>query len=114
MNVIIGSFVTLTCFSSGSPPDTFSWKKDGFPITQSTNITTVHYNSTDAVFSNSYIINDASIVDNGTYVCDVINPIGSDSYTFTVNIRKLSQSCSYCVALFFMKWSSLMREQSEN
>ena len=71
--------VTLTCTSSGSPPDTFTWMKDGIPVTQSTNITTVTYNNTVAVFSSSYTI---GISDNGTYTCTVINPIGSDSYNF--------------------------------
>ena len=89
VNVIIGSFLTLTCISSGSPPDTFSWIKDGIKIAKSANITTVHYNSSDAIFSISYTINDASISDNGTYTCNVTNPIGNDSHTFTINICKL-------------------------
>ena len=84
-----GYNVTLTCTSSGSPPDTFTWMKDGVPVTQSTNITTVTHTSTSAVFSSSYTISNFTISDNGAYTCTVTNPIGSDSYTFTVNLRKL-------------------------
>ena len=90
VNVIIGSSLTLTCISSGSPPDTFSWIKDGILIAQSANITTIHYNSTDAIFSTSYTINYGNISDNGIYSRIVTNPIGSDNHTFTVNICKLS------------------------
>lgn len=64
--------------------------KDGVPITHPTNITTVHYNSTDAIFSTNYTIGNVNISDNGTYTCNVTNPIGSDGHTFIVNIRKLS------------------------
>ena len=80
--------ITLTCTSSGSPPDTFTWMKDGVPVTQSTDITAVDYTSTSAVFSSSYTISNVSISDSGTYTCTVTNPIGSDNDTFTVNIRK--------------------------
>ena len=93
VNVIIGSSLTLTCISFGSPPDTFFWIKDGVPIAQSANITTIHYNSTDASFSTSYTINNANISDNGTYSCNVTNPIGSNSHTFTINICKLLNYC---------------------
>ena len=84
----IGSNITLTCTSSGSPPDTFTWMKDGVPVTQSTDITAVDYTSTSAVFSSSYTISNVSISDNGTYTCTVTNPIGSDNDTFTVNVHR--------------------------
>ena len=81
MNVVIGSPLTLTCTSSGSPPDTFIWMKDGVPISHSTSITAVNYTNTTAVFSTNYTISSFSISDNGTYTCTVSNPIGSDSKT---------------------------------
>ena len=87
--VVLGSSITLTCTSSGSPPDTFTWMKDGVPVTQSTNITTVTYTNTVAVFSSSYTISNVSVSDNGTYTCTVTNPIGSDNNNFTIYIRKL-------------------------
>ena len=90
---ILGSNITLTCISSGSPPDTFTWMKNGVPVTQSPDITAVNYTNTTAVFSSSYTISDISVSDNGTsYTCTVTNPIGSDNdnYNFTFNIRKLS------------------------
>ena len=87
--VVLGSSITLTCTSSGSPPDTFTWMKNGVPVTQSTNITTVTYTNTVAVFSSSYTISNVSVSDNGTYTCTVTNPIGSDNNNFTIYIRKL-------------------------
>ena len=89
VDIVLGSNITLTCTSSGSPPDIFTWMKDGFLVPQSNNITTVTYTNTTAVFSSSYTISNIGIIDNGIYTCTVTNPIGSDNYTFTVNIRKL-------------------------
>ena len=98
VDIFFGSNITLTCTSSGSPPDTFTWMRDGVPVTQSTDITTVTYTNTMAVFSSSYTISNASISDNGTYTCTVTNPIGSDNNSFTVNIRKLLHLHLYCVS----------------
>ena len=91
VDIVLGSNITLTCTSSGSPPDTFTWMimKDGVLVTQSTDITTMTYTSTTAVFSSSYTISNVSISDNGTYTCTVTNPIGTDNNSFTINIRKL-------------------------
>ena len=91
VDIVLGSNITLTCTSSGSPPDTFTWMimKDGVLVTQSTDITTVTYTSTTAVFNSSYTISNVSISDNGTYTCIVTNPIGTDNNSFTINIRKL-------------------------
>jgi len=81
-----GSPITLSCTSRGSPPDTFTWMKDGVPITQSTSITTVTYNSTNAVFRSEYMIDNVTTSDSGTYTCTVTNPIGNDSEIITVTI----------------------------
>ena len=54
------------------------------------------YNSTSAVFRATYSIDSVSISDNGTYTCTVINPIGSDSATITVDVGKLLMTgCMY-------------------
>ena len=91
VDIVLGSNITLTCNSSGSPPDTFTWMimKDGVLVTQSTDITTVTYTNTNAVFTSSYTISNVSISDNGTYTCTVTNPIGTNNNSFTINIRKL-------------------------
>ena len=89
VDIVLGSNITLTCTSSGSLPDTFTWMKDGVPVTQSTDITTVTYTNTMAVFSSSYTISNVSVSDNGTYTCTVTNPIGSDNNNFIIYIRKL-------------------------
>ena len=83
--------ITLSCTSSGSPPDTFTWMKDGDPITQSGDITAVNHTSTSAVFSSNYTIENFNISDNEihVYTCAVTNPIGSDYATITINLRKL-------------------------
>ena len=79
MDVAVGSPLTLTCTSSGSPPDTFIWMKNGVPIAHSTSITAVNYTNTTAVFSTNYTISNFNTSDIGTYTCTVSNPIGSDS-----------------------------------
>ena len=81
VTVVAGSRLTLSCTSRGSPPDTFTWRKDSGPIVQSTSITTVTYTNTSAVFRADYIINS---VTSGSYTCTVTNPIGSDSETIIV------------------------------
>ena len=86
ITVVAGSSLTLSCISRGSPPDTFTWRKDGGPIVQSTSITTVTHTNTSAVFRADYSINSVTTSDSGTYTCTVTNPIGSDSETITVNV----------------------------
>ena len=75
--------------------------KDGVIVTQSTDITTVTYTSTTAVFSSSYTISNVSISDNETlYTCTATNPIGSDNYNFAINIRELLYACTYVLATY--------------
>ena len=81
--------IKLSCTSSGSPPDTFKWMKDGVPITQSTDTTVVTHTSTSAVFSSNYTVENFNFSDDGIYTCTVTNPIGSDSATVTLNLCKL-------------------------
>ena len=85
VTVTVGSSLTLSCTSQGSPPDTFIWRKDNDPtVLQSTSIATVDYTSTTAVFRANYSIDSVTTNDNGTYTCTVTNPIGSDNTTITV------------------------------
>ena len=87
VTVAIGSPLTLSCTSRGSPPDTFTWRKDNDTIIlQSTNITAVNYTNTSTVFRADYFINIVNASDSGTYTCNVTNPIGSDSANITVVI----------------------------
>ena len=86
VTVAVGSPFILTCTSRGSPPDTFSWRKDSGPIIQSTSISTVEHTSATAVFRADYYINSVTLDDSGTYICTVTNPIGSDSETITVGV----------------------------
>ena len=78
--------LTLSCTSRGSPPDTFTWRKDNSPVLQSTSITTVNYTNTSAVFRADYSIDSVTTSDSGTYTCTVTNPIGSDSATIIVTV----------------------------
>ena len=87
VTVNVGSSLTLSCTSRGSPPDTFTWRKDNDPtVLQSTSITAVDYTSTSAVFHTDYSIDSVTTSDSGTYTCTVTNPIGSDSATITVDV----------------------------
>ena len=91
--VAVGSHLTLSCTSRGSPPDTFTWRKDRGPIPRSTHITTVAHTNTSAVFRIKYYIDHVTSSDSGTYTCTVTNPIGTDSRTITVNGKRLN--CLY-------------------
>jgi len=80
----VGSSHTLSCFSQGSPPDIFTWRKDSGPIVQSTSITAVSHTSTSAVFRADYTIDSVTTSDSGPYTCTVTNPLGTNSTTITV------------------------------
>ena len=81
----VGDPLMLSCTSQGSPPDTFTWKKDNDPtVPLSTSITAVDHTSTSAMFRADYSINNVTTSDSGTYTCTVTNPIGSNSATITV------------------------------
>ena len=85
VTVNVGDPLTLSCTSRGSPPDTFTWRKDNDPtVLQSTSITAVDYTSTSAVFRADYSIASVTTSDSGIYTCNVTNPIGNDGTTFTV------------------------------
>ena len=85
VTVNVGDRLTLSCTSRGSPPDTFTWRKDNGPVLQSTT-TPVTYNANSAVFRADYSIDSATTSDSGTYTCNVTNPIESDSATIRVNV----------------------------
>ena len=85
VTVPFGSTLTISCTSQGSPPDTFTWRKDNDPtVLQSTSITAVDHTNTSAVFRADYSIDSVTTSDSGTYICTVTNPIGSDSAAITV------------------------------
>ena len=85
VTVTIGSPLTFSCTSRGSPPDTFTWMKDGDQtVLQSTSITALDHTNTNAVFRADYFIDSFTASDSGTYTCTVTNPIGSDIATITV------------------------------
>ena len=89
VTVTVGSSLTLSCTSQGSPPDTFTWRKDNGPVLQSTSITAVDHTSTSAVFRANYSIDSVTTSDSGTYTCTVTNPIGSHSTIITVACKLL-------------------------
>ena len=87
VTVNVGSSLLLSCTSRGSPPDTFTWRKDNDPtVIQSTSITAVDYTSTRAVFRADYSIASVTTSGSGMYTCTVTNPIGSNSATFTITV----------------------------
>ena len=84
MRINVGSPLTLSCTSRGSPLDTFTWKKDNTALESTT--TPVTYNAHSAVFRAYYTINGVTTSDNGTYTCTVTNPMGMNSATITVTV----------------------------
>jgi len=86
VNILAGDYITLSCTSRGSPPDTFTWIKDGSPATSSPTLKVVNHDSTNAVFRSDYTIKSVTTSDSGTYTCTVTNPIGSDSQTIKVTV----------------------------
>ena len=99
LDVVIGAPLTLTCTSSGSPPEIFIWMKDGVGInsTSITSIIAVNYTNTSAIFSTSYTISNLSTSDNGTYTCTVSNLIGNDCHAIAVHVCKYL--CKYIIVL---------------
>ena len=85
VTVNAGNLLTLSCTSRGSPPDTFTWRKDNGPVLQSTT-NPVAYNDSSAVFRAGYSIASVTTSDSGTYTCNVTNPIGSGAATITVTV----------------------------
>ena len=78
LTIAVGSSLTLNCTSQGSPPDTFTWKKDNSStVLQSTSVTAVNHASTSAVFCADYSIYSVTTSDSGTHTCTVTNPIGN-------------------------------------
>ena len=91
VTVNVGDSLTLSCTSRGSPPDTFTWRKDNGPtVLQSTSITAADHTNTSAVFRADYSIDSVTTSDSGMYTCTVTNPIGSDSATITVTCKFLT------------------------
>ena len=84
VTVNVGDPLTLSCTSWGSPPDTFTWRKDNDTVLQSTT-TPVTYNANSAVFHANYSIDNVTTSDSGTYTCTVTNPIGNGSANITVH-----------------------------
>ena len=82
--VFFGASLTLSCTSQGSPPDTFTWMKDGTPVPLTPALITITHTNTTAIFRSDYTISYVTTSDMGTYTCTVTNPIGSDSSTITL------------------------------
>ena len=81
----VGATITLSCVSRGSPPDTFTWRKDNDPLMlPSTSITVLEHTGINAIFQANYTIDSVDLDNNGTYTCTVANPIGSDSANITI------------------------------
>jgi len=84
VTVAVGNSFTLSCTSRGSPPDTFTWIKDGIVIDPQSNVFTLSHDNTTANFQTNYTISNVTTSDSGTYTCTVTNPIGSHNETISV------------------------------
>jgi len=85
----IGDSLTLSCTSRGSPPDTFTWRKERGSYLQPTHVTKVTHTKASAVFLAHYTIKHITSSHSGIYTCTVTNPMGSDSETIAVVASKL-------------------------
>ena len=85
VNSTLGNSVSLICTSEGSPPDIFTWMKDGIELQNNSITTSVTHTGSAAVFQSTYSISNISSSDIGTYTCTVTNPIGSDSLDIVVD-----------------------------
>ena len=86
VTVVVGDSLTLSCTSRGSPPDTFTWMKDGTLLDPQPNVVTLAHDNTTANFQTNYTISNVTTSDSGTYTCTVTNPIGSDSENISVAV----------------------------
>jgi len=102
VTVFIGDFLTLSCSSQGSPPDTFTWMKDGNPAPLTPTLITVTHDNTNAEFRSDYIITNVTTSDNGTYTCTVTNPIGSDHKTITIFVARKLQNNSVLIGMSYI------------
>jgi len=84
VTVAVGDSLTLSCTLQGSPPDTFTWMKDGTSAPLTPTLTAVTHNTTSAIFRSDYTISSVTTSDSGTYTCTVTNPIGIDSENISV------------------------------
>ena len=84
--IVVGNSLTLSCTSRGSPPDTFTWMKDGIVLDPQPNVVTLTHDSTTANFQTNYTISNVTTSDSGTYTCTVTNPIGSDNKAISVAV----------------------------
>ena len=102
IRIRIGFPLVLSCTSKGSPPDTFTWSKDsnGLFSEELVTIRSITHTSTSAVFEAEYFIRKLTLNDSGVYICNVTNPIGSNSRAITVNVYGkyiLSVASVYCL-----------------
>ena len=74
-----GRRTRLTCtVSSGDPPITLRWEKDGEPLQPASLGLTVEYMNE---FTSSLFFEKASQKHNGNYTCIAMNPFASANYT---------------------------------
>ena len=89
-----GTFFSLNCSSSGSPPTNVTWTKDGDVVAYSENFTTIQYlrDGVMAKYDNalvSFTLEPSEVV--GTYVCSIENSVSAPSEA-TLTIQGMSNN----------------------
>jgi len=108
IRIRIGFPLVLSCTSEGSPPDTFTWSKDSYGLI-STDLVTIRsriHTSTVAVFDAEYFMHQLTLNDSGVYICNVTNPLGTDSRAITVNVYGTYLLSIFISSLFQLCYSN--------
>ena len=78
LETLDGSTVYIRCPATGNPPPVIEWKKSGAAVTMSSNL---------QIVSNTLVLLDGKLSDNGNYTCVASNGAGSDERETTLSFK---------------------------
>lgn len=85
LSVLVSDNITLQCQTIGIPTPLILWLKDGQLLAQSD--ATIIYNTTSDTTANStLIITNVTNTDDGVYICEASNKVGTNRIQFNVTV----------------------------